>query len=379
MTSQQKIISFFLRHQEFAMNLICGNYAFSEEELHKYQQIINWGFISGNESIRWTVDLVNKYKNQLDMETFSMESPAFADINFLEEIKEVIPWEGSNSGLFLSSSIAMSKYVPWSQELIWKYRKSLNFDHLSYNEYLPWSEKLIDRFKSRWDWEGVGANNGVPWTLHLVNKYLDRLDLSSNWVLYNLCYTSHTDLIEEYHPYLNWRIICQNPNLPWIEENLMDRWKEHLNWNGLSYNKTLHKKPDFFEDNLELWMTDPVHFFNGFSRIPTIQWSSQFIDRYIDFWDWEWLCQNEGVSWNEEMIDHFKDKVQWGGREYNEDNSFRSAGGLITNENLPWSIDFLIRYEEHIDFDELWGHHVWDKAFKPYIDKKVVDTIFRLF
>jgi len=66
------------------------------------------------------------------------------------------------------------------------------------------------------------------------------------------------------------------------------------------------------------------------------------------------------------------------GREYNEDNSFRSAGGLITNENLHWSIDFLIRYEEHIDFDELWGHLVWDKAFKPYIDKKMVNTLFRL-
>lgn len=378
MTTEQKIISLFLRHHKFARTLICSDYAFTEAELQKYKEDIDWEYLSGNSSIKWTVDLIKKYKNRLNLETLSNDSPAFADLNFLEAIKDTIPWKGSRSGLFLSSSIARNKHIPWSKELIWKYRKELNFEHLSYNEKLPWSEKLLERFKSRWDWDAVAANPAVPWTLQLLDKYLDRIDLSSMYVMYNLCYSNQVDLIEEYHPYLNWKIICQNPNLPWKEENLMERWAEYLVWEGLAYNRKLHQNPDFFEDNLEIWMTNPTHFFHSFSRVPTIQWTEQLINRYCDLWDWEWLCQNEGVLWNEKMIDHFKDKVQWGGREYDKDNWFRSAGGLITNDNLPWSIDFLIRYEEQIDFDELWGRNIWDKAFKPFMDEKTVDTIFRL-
>lgn len=377
-TTQQKIISLLLRHPKFARTLICGDYAFSEAEIHKYKQIIDWSYLSGNPSVKWTVDLVKKYKNRLNLESVTNDSPVFADLNFLEAIKDVIPWKGSRSGLFFSSSIARNKHIPWSKELIWKYRKELNFEHLSYNEKLPWSEKLLERFKSRWDWDAVASNPAVPWTLQLLDKYLDRIDLSSMYVMFNLCYSNQIDLIEAYHPYLNWKIICQNPNLPWMEENLMERWEECLVWEGLAYNRKLHQNPSFFEDNMEIWMSNPTRFFHSFSRVPTIQWTSQLINRYCDLWDWEWLCQNEGVPWNEELIEKFKDKVWWGGKEIGEDNWIRSIGGLIMNENLPWSIDFLIRHEEQIDFEELWGRYVWAKAFKPYVDEKMVDTLFRL-
>ncbi len=373
-----KITSLFLRHPEFAKNLLSRNYAFTEAYLHKYRQVIDWGWISANNSIHWTADLIRLYKDKLDFEFFSMNSVAFADVNLLKVLMNEIDWEGSNSGKFFSSSIALNQHIPWTSSLIRKYEHYLNFEHLSNNEKLPWSEQLIDQFQECWDWESIVSNSGIPWTLNLVNKYVDRINFSSKWVAFNLSATDQLDLIEKYSGQLDWRVICSNSKLPWIEENLFKRWKSQLNWYGLATNELLHKDPLFFENNLEKWLGDPFNYFGMLSHNSALPWSAEFIDRFIDFWDWEWLCQNKGVPWNAELIDRFIDKVEWGGRKYSSDGSFRVKGGLISNENLDWTIDFLLRYEKHIDFDELFNDAVWDKAFKPYVDEIIVETIFRL-
>lgn len=256
-----------------------------------------------------------------------------------------------------------------------KYQHILNFEHLSNNEKLSWSEQLIDQFQEHWDWDGIASNSGVPWTLNLMNKYVDRINFSSNWVAFNLSTTDQLDLIEKYSRQLNWRAICSNSKLPWIEENLLKRWEKQLNWYGLASNELLLQDLTFFENNLVKWLADPFNYFGMLSRNSALPWSAQFIDRFIDFWDWEWLCMNEGVPWDNELINQYIDKVEWGGREYSPDNSFRVKGGLTSNENLDWTIDFMLRYEKYIDFDELFNDAVWDKVFKPYMDDMLIDTI----
>lgn len=201
-----------------------------------------------------------------------------------------------------------------------------------------------------------------------LEKFEDKIDFTSKWVIYNLSATEQLDLIEQYSKQLNWRVICSNSKLPWIEEDLLKRWKKQLNWYGLASNELLHKDPSFFENNLEKWLADPFNYFGMLSRNSALPWSAEFIDRFSDFWDWEWLCMNEGIYWNTELIELYIDKVEWGGRKYSSDGSFRVEGGLISNENLDWTIDFILRYEEYIDFEELFIDIVWDKAFKPIID-----------
>jgi hypothetical protein len=94
-TPTQKITSLFLRHPEFAKALLCRNYAFTEADLHKYRKVIDWGWISGNNSIHWTADLISRHKHKLDMEFFSTNSNAFADVKLLEVFMDDIDWEGS--------------------------------------------------------------------------------------------------------------------------------------------------------------------------------------------------------------------------------------------------------------------------------------------
>lgn len=367
-----------MRHPEFAKNLLCRNYAFTEVDLNKYRQVIDWGWISANNSINWTADLISRYISKLDLEFFTMNSDAFADANLLEEFMNEIDWEGTNSGKFFSSSIALNQHVPWTSALINKYQHYINFEHLSSNEKLPWSEQLIDQFQESWDWEGIASNSGVSWTLNLVNKYADRIDFTSNWVVFNLSSTDQLDLIETYSKQLNWRAICCNSKLPWREENLLKRWKKQLNWYGLATNELLHKDPFFFENNLEKWLSDPFNYFGMLSRNTALPWSADFIDRFSDFWNWEWLCMNKGISWNTELIYRFFDKVEWGGKKYLPNKSFQVKGGLISNENLNWTIDFILHFEEYIDFEEMFNDIVWNKSIRPYMDKNYVDFLLAI-
>jgi len=126
-------------------------------------------------------------------------------------------------------------------------------------------------------------------------------------------------------------------------------------------------------------MKNPKDSFQMLSQRKSLPWSIPFIDRFIEFWDWRLLSSNRSLPWSTELIDHYIDRWEWGYYELSEDDAEIGETGLIGNTGIPWNIDWLIRYEEFIDFELLkrdW--FIWDKAFKPYIDEKLIDTVFRL-
>ncbi len=106
--------------------------------------------------------------------------------------------------------------------------------------------------------------------------------------------------------------------------------------------------------------------------------------------DWNLLCSNEGLVWDSDLIDSFSKHIIWGGCKpcelEDETGSVispvggkRHESGLIENKSVPWSIDFLYKYENELEFEALESNNaVWDKAFKPYIDDEMIKTIVRI-
>jgi len=102
------------------------------------------------------------------------------------------------------------------------------------------------------------------------------------------------------------------------------------------------------------------------------------------------LCSNEGIIWNSDLIDYFSKHIKWGGWKSCElldenDNVISPVGGaefefgLINNVSIPWSIDFLIKYENKLDFVALESNTaVWEKAFKFYVDDEMIETIISI-
>ena len=192
---------------------------------------------------------------------------------------------------------------------------------------------------------------------------------------------------------MHWPSICSNSKLPWIEKNLLEHWKEFISWRGIAANNLLFKDPNFFEKNLVKWLTEPDNPFYCLSYNELLRWSNNFIERFADYWDWESLSINPALPWSIKFIEQFSDQFIWGGITIEEENNYiegnMSVGhlqyckvfnnGLVINEGLPWSIDFLIYFENKLDFEMLsLNTSVWEKAFKPYVDENVIEKVLRI-
>jgi hypothetical protein len=406
MTTEQKIISFFLRHPEAFVRMVSEFYAFQPHEIQKHFQLLDKRFLSNNYYCQWNLASIRKYKHQLDWSLFSVSCRAFADVNFIDEFLPEVVWKSPDPEN-TSNCLSCNPKIIWTNELIAKYENCIDFKALSYIETIPWSEKLIDTYIDRWDWENLSyqpnlpwseqfiakyenywewdfiiLNEKIPWTIPLIEKYFHRFDhMGSTAFASNEIFTNTLEIIEEFADHLCWHTISRNPDLPWHEENLLERWKDRIDWQSIAFNEFLLKDSAFFEKNLHRWEVKPEYSFGLLSYNKSLPWSIPFIDHFIEYWNWNHLSENRSLPWSIELIDHYIDRWEWGYFEPSEDDEEGDIGerGLIGNTGIPWNIDWLIRYEKFIDMEALkrdW--FIWDKAFKPYMNEKMVDTIFRL-
>lgn len=405
-TTQQKIISFFYRHPEVFIRMASEFYAFKPFEIQKYFDRLDIISLSNNYYAEWDSTTINMFKQKLDWPLFSASCRSFADVNLIQEFSKEIVWKSSDHEAGCPG-LAYNPKIPWTEELIAKYENQLDFTSLGYVESVPWSEKLIDKYIDRWDWEGLSYQPNLPWseqllvkyenfwnwdyiilnekilwTIPLIEKYFHCFDhLGTTSFNSNEIFINDVRIIEEFSDHLSWYSISSNSKLPWLEMNLLQRWKDRIDWRGLSQNEFFLRGPEFFENNLDRWMKNPEVSFQTLSYRTSLPWSIPFIDRFIEYWYWPALSKNEGLPWSLELIDHYIDRWEWGHFVASENDREWNMGenGLIGNQEIPWKIDWLIRYEGLIDLEALkrdW--FIWDKVFKPYIDEKLIDTVFRL-
>lgn len=401
---QQKIISFFFRHPDAFIRMVSEFYAFKPHEIKKYFHLLKTELLSNNYYAEWDSNTISIFKDKLDWSFFSVSCRSFADVSLIQKFSSDIVWVSSDDDE-RTIGLAHNPKIPWTEDLIAKYEYCLDFEILSYNERINWSEALIDRFIDRWNWKGLSfqpnlpwseqfitkyenywdwnyilLNENIPWTVPLVEKYFHSFDhLKSSAFASNEIFTNNVEIIEEFSDHLCWHTISRNPDLPWDEMNLLERWKDKINWRVISQNEYFLRNPQFFENNLMDWMKNPQDPFQMLSRINSLPWSIPFIDRFIEYWDWSSLSVNRSLPWSIELIDHYIDRWEWGFIELSEGGEEFVDSGLIGNTGIPWNIDWLIIYEKFIDIEVLmrdWA--IWDKAFKPYMDEKLVDTVFRL-
>lgn len=67
----------------------------------------------------------------------------------------------------------LSEFYPFSEPLISKCEKGINWDSLSLNRKIPWNENLIQKYKQKWDWNLLSCNSSLPLSLELVDNFKD--------------------------------------------------------------------------------------------------------------------------------------------------------------------------------------------------------------
>ena len=105
---------------------------------------------------------IKKAKNQLST-VFSLiqSDEAIRLVNILKRIE-------TDKGIEFLCSF---ENINWSVELIEKYKDQWHWGGLSSNTSLPWSIELIEKYKDQWhwDWGGLSWNESIHWPKLSIN------------------------------------------------------------------------------------------------------------------------------------------------------------------------------------------------------------------
>ena len=125
-------------------------------------------FLCSFENINWSVELIEKYKDQWNWFYLSRNTSLPWSIELIEKYKDQWYW----------SCLSSNTSLPWSIELIEKYKNQWHWDWrgLSSNTSLPWSIELFEKYKDQWDWRRLSSNTSLPWSIELFEKYKDQWD-----------------------------------------------------------------------------------------------------------------------------------------------------------------------------------------------------------
>lgn len=409
---QRKISHFFLNHPDLFRDLISSYYPLSHSQLKRYRKALNWERISENSHINWTHDILNSFSEDLVWKTVTLNDSAFKDKSLLDTFSAKIDWYGSDDSCF--DSIVSNSGIYWDDEMIERYAYKINFEKLSAKSNVDWTEALLDRYLPKWNLVELAHNETIPWTLRLFDKYLDQSYLTYSGVQTNPMLISF-GFIEKYKDFFDWKFISSNPELPWLEKDLLNHWSDKIDWDGIACNSFLFAQdPHFYQKHFERWQSLKDKGWKSFSSNEAFPWTRDTIQNHIHDIDWYWLSSNPGIDWNKEMIEHFKsyidwnrlcsnekiiwneklinrytEHIQWGGFRECEllderGNVLSLTGGecyehgLIDNKSIPWTVDILTRYEPSINSKSIsYNSSIWEKAFKPYVDDEMIKGLLR--
>lgn len=360
---QQKIHQFAIDHPGLIQEMISAYHSFTEEEIFKYRNLINWKVGSCNNDIQWNSKMIEHCRYYLDYDYF-LYNPAFRNPKLIEEFVPGLKRIAVNDE-FVSWAIASNKHIHWTEELIDRYIDRIDFDGLSLNSNVAWSEHILKKYEDRWDWfDMILKKRDIPWTLPMMEmsfSHISDFGLLRRIISLNNAMISNLEIVEKYFNWFEPALIFANSKLPWQKENLLERWVDKLDWDGLSRNQSLLFDPQFFEQNMERWLENDGQRFSNLSSSTSLPWSLEFIERFYDLWDWENLSYNPALPWSEAFIDRYVDKWNW--------------KAIKENQGIPWTIDLMVKYN-FSDHDAIIDNRsIWDKAFKPHINDGLLETL----
>jgi hypothetical protein len=285
-----------------------------------------------------------------DWNDFSKQHDLYTDIRFIREFKDQINWNKlvnpklpwSKEFIFEFEKYLFDPYclishiaeIPWTEDLIDRYKDRLTWCHLSLNEGIDWSEEIIIKYEDFWDWHNLSLNRSISWTPNLLILYKERLDwtyLSSHLNL------SWTDLLmDSLSAYLSWDKFTNNPYFPW-DTTLMKRVEQNLKYHWVNLSKNSSASGD-----------------------------KVLIESFKDKWNWSLLCSNKSIIWDEDLIEKFYEQICWSSLSKNtslqiqwEDiGKFKEKwdfDGLCANESLCIDGKFLNNYKKYITFTGSMG------------------------
>ncbi|TDD93736.1 hypothetical protein [Flavobacterium cellulosilyticum] len=300
------------------------NFPWSFELVEKHEDKLDFESTYTCSNIPLSINLLEKYQKTWNEHHWSMISCCnkFITWNEVFLFKDYFSWE------YLSENESLI----WTLELIEQYEDKWNWSYLSKNKKLPWSLELLEKYEELWNWNNISNNEGIEWTEELIERFDDKLLFDSilnedeiyKAELYgdSICGLSSNKnvrlsekLIEKYINRWNWSKLSENKNLPWsvdFFEKHIERW----DWNNLSGNNNLpfteviistyEERWTWIENTERSFYDDYCYDLSSNEHLP---WSESFIDKYAERWNWINLFYNKGINWSVKLLHKHSDKL----------------------------------------------------------------------
>lgn len=337
-----------------AFLFISNQYPLSYEMIEKYKNHLDFEHLSLNTKLDWFEGLIDKYIDSWDWKKLSSNTSLPLSLEFIERYEDYWNWE----------QLLSNEKLPWNEKFIAKYKTKFlegrNYNKLSFNNSLNWTPELITLFNS-----GNGKEHTILFNSKVCygrfNKNGEKL--THNGKHYKIFGKHHikTTYPEDIVNYLDeneicWSCLCSQ--IKYVNIDFLKNNNFRIDWNALSENKIALNEAiiDFFREKFDFeWSL--------LSRNEFLPWSISFIKKFEDYWDWKGLSDNKGIPWSFELIDAFIDKWVW-----------RGYSSLSRNSSLPISIDFINKYKDYIDFNDLQYCNeadFWTDEFIETFDKLI--------
>ena len=258
-------------------------------------------------------------------------------------------------------------------------RKNLELIQNSISSEYPFSEQELREIEDHLNWDFAIWNENIPWTLDLVKKYEYKWQKNSTYSCetYETLRNPTIYNIDGILDYLSkrWDIpFLLKKGIVGCTEDTFERFTGKIDISPSSYYSITNL--DFvekYQDRLNLKFITPhninltedfiekfSHKLNWRSLSLSIPLSISLIDKFTNYWDWEYLSKNRKMEWTEDVINYYWDKINW--------------YSLSSNSGLRCSNNFL---EKHAQMFE-WGNHGLSRVAsinwtEEFIEKHVDD------
>jgi hypothetical protein len=351
------------------------SYWWSIESLEKNKDQSDWLRLSQTTSLPWSFELIELFNDKWDWKALSQNTSIQWVINFKD-----------------GNIIMVNNNYYIKQEWYWV--------ELSNNSSLPWSIELIEKFKRNWNWKSLSKNTGIPWTIELVEKFEEKKDsnefkelliqiedirekkedeyqfkkstilenrnklskddlekvLQKHYFFNSPCHSKISPLEKELNEQLkqfnycwDWDVLSKNPSVPWLNNDFYARFKGKKT-NSLPNNNIpdVDKDGSTFESRAYL------------TKIRMEHYTVTQIDEQIDTINWYNLSINETLPWSIDFIKKYEDRWKWDSFDEeifeNGETYTTECLGISDNIAIPWSIELINAFEDKWDWYALSGN-----------------------
>lgn len=372
------------------------NVVWTSKLLEEFSESFEWegsGGISSNESIPWTLELIDQFKYDISFKWMSVNTGVPWSIHLIDLYIDEWYWgKHEREDVSLYQALSINESIPWSEELIDRYKDKINFKLLSEVRSVPWSKSIIEKYATKWEWSLLKTTLAekkefdASLVFSLKEKFPGWYELSSyinheenlrnirainsaNWDWDFLSYQFSAEweliLLDIFKAKWNWSILSANENILWTT-NLIERFSDVLDWYLLSKNTKLPWSFDFIKRYEDRWcltfLDKEVDItFEVIDNLKIKLGSGEQIDRKMYDSLWTLLTKNKGVHITRKILSEFEDRFHWGDL------------GLSDKEELQWSVELLVEFKDKWNWNTLLQNRaLYRKAFQPFLNDQVI-------